>query len=175
MAFAALRENKATFVAVCLLIGVPGLFLGPLLMTPAYRELQPALGGMTLTAVEMLFAFLIDFPLAVIASAIICRAIRSSDAADGALAGAFFLALFVLLILACLLLGGVFAPIGVLALSEVFPVAVAAAGKALGRVTLAVLLIAFLVFDFALCALGGVAGYHFAGLFRRREADRTAG
>ena len=30
------------------------------------------LGGMTLTAVEMLFAFLIDFPLAALASMVIC-------------------------------------------------------------------------------------------------------
>jgi hypothetical protein len=166
MSFAAFRENKAIFSGVVLVVGTLGLFLGPLIMTPAYRELQPALGGMTLTAVEMLFAFLIDFPLAAIASIIICRLIRAEDPADGALAGVLFLLVFVALILTCLLLGGLYAPIGVLALTEVFPSAVASALSALGGATLGVLLLAFLAFDFTLCALGGLAGYYVATMFR---------
>lgn len=169
MAFAAFRENKATFTVVVLLVGVPGLFLGPLIMTPAYRELQPTLGGMTVVAVEMLFAFLIDFPLAAIASAIICRLTRAADPSDGALAGTLFLAVFVALILACLGLGQVSALVGILALNEVFPIAMASAGQALGNTTLGALMLAFLVFDFVLCALGGIAGYHLAKLFDLRK------
>jgi hypothetical protein len=167
VSFAAFRENKALLFVVTLVVGALGLFLGPLIMTPAYRELQPALGGMTLTAVEMLFALLIDFPLATIASVIICRLIRSHDPADGALAGAFFLVVFIALILACLVFSGFYAPIGVLALNEVFPLAVASARTALGAATLGTLLMAFLVFDFTLCALGGLAGYYVARAFSR--------
>jgi hypothetical protein len=168
--FAAFRENKTTFILVALLVGIPGLFLGPLIMIPAYHELQPALGGMTLTVVELLFAFLIDFPLAVIASSLICCLSRARQPADGALAGAFFLLMFVVLILACLILGRVSAPIGVLALDEVLPLAVASAVKALGAATRGALLFSFLVFDVALCALGGIAGYHFALLFDRNTS-----
>jgi hypothetical protein len=169
VSFAAFRENKMLFCLVTLVVGTLGLFLGPLIMTPAYRELQPALGGMTLTAVEMLFALLIDFPLAAIASAIICRLIRSHDPADGALAGAFFLLVFIALILVCLVFGGFYPPIGVLALNEVFPLAVASARSALGTPTLGTLLLAFSIFDFTLCALGGLAGYHVARAFSRRD------
>jgi hypothetical protein len=167
MSFAAFRENKVVFIVVTLVVGTLGLFLGPLIMTPAYRELQPALGGMTLTAVEMLFALLIDFPFAAITSVIICRLIRARDPADGAFAGAFFLLVFIALILVCLALGGLYPPAGVLALSEVFPLAVASARTALGATTLGALLLTFLVFDFTLCALGGLAGYYVARVFSR--------
>jgi len=134
-------------------------------MTPAYRVLQPALGGMTLTAVEMLFAFLIDFPLAALASVVTCRVIHARRPADGALAGAFFLAVFIALIGVCLLLGPVNSFVDVLALGEGFPPAVASASAALGQGTLALLLVMFVLFDFVLCTLGGLAGYFWTTLY----------
>ena len=169
--FAALRENRRTFLAVGLVVGVIGLFMGPAIMTPAYRVLQPALGGMTLTAVEMLFAFLIDFPLAALASVVICRVIHARRPADGALAGAFFLAVFIALIGVCLLFGPVNSFVNVLALGEVFPSAVASASAALGQGTRALLLVMFVLFDLVLCTLGGVAGYFWATLFGRDARD----
>jgi hypothetical protein len=167
--FTALRQNRRSFVVVALVVGVVGLFMGPAIMTPAYRELQPALGGMTLTAVEMLFAFLIDFPLAALASMVICWVIDARRPADGALAGAFFLAVFIALIGICLLFGPVNSFMNVLALGEVFPPAIASASAALGQGTLALLLVMFVLFDLALCTLGGLAGYFWAGAFYRRE------
>jgi len=167
--FTALRQNKRSFVVVALVVGVVGLFMGPAIMTPAYRELQPALGGMTLTAVEMLFAFLIDFPLAALASMVICWVIDARRPADGALAGAFFLAVFIALIGICLLFGPVNSFVNVLALGEVFPSAIASASAALGQGTLALLLVMFVLFDLALCTLGGLAGYFWAGALYRRE------
>jgi hypothetical protein len=167
--FTALRQNKRSFVVVALVVGVVGLFMGPAIMTPAYRELQPALGGMTLTAVEMLFAFLIDFPLAALASMVICWLIDARRPADGALAGAFFLAVFIALIGICLLLGPVNSFVNVLALGEVFPSAIASASAALGQGTLALLLVMFVIFDLVLCTLGGLAGYFWAGALYGRE------
>lgn len=167
--FTALRQNKRTFVVVALVVGVIGLFMGPAIMTPAYRELQPALGGMTLTAVEMLFAFLIDFPLAALASMVICWVIHARRPAVGALAGAFFLAVFIALIGSCLLLGPMNSFVNVLALGEVFPSAVASASAALGQGTLALLLVMFVLFDLVLCTLGGLAGYFWAGALYGRE------
>ena len=168
--FTAVRQNKRAFVVVALFVGVIGLFMGPAIMTPAYRELQPALGGMTLTAVEMLFAFLIDFPLAALASMVICRIIQARRPADGALAGAFFLTVFMALIVSCLVLGPVSSFMNVLALGEVFPPAVASASAELGQGTLALLLVMFVLFDLVLCTLGGLAGYFWAGALPGRRS-----
>lgn len=172
--FPALRQDPRTFVVVALVVSVIGLFMGPAIMTPAYRVLQPALGGMTLTAVEMLFAFLIDFPLAALASVVTCRVIHARRPADGALAGAFFLAVFIALIGVCLLLGPVNSFVDVLALGEVFPPAVASASAALGQGTLALLLVMFVLFDLVLCTLGGITGYFWATLFGREARDQVA-
>lgn len=171
--FTAFRENQLAFVVVALVVGVIGLFMGPAIMTPAYRVLQPALGGMTLTAVEMLFAFLIDFPLAALASVVTCRVIDARRPADGALAGAFFLAVFIALIGVCLLFGPVNSFVNVLALGEVFPSAAASASAALGEGTLTLLLVMFVLFDFVLCTLGGLAGYFWATLYGREARDLT--
>ena len=172
--FTALRENLRTFLVVALVVGVVGPFMGPAIMTPAYRVLQPALGGMTLTAVEMLFAFLIDFPLAALASVVTCRVIHARRPADGALAGAFFLAVFIVLIGVCLLFGPVNSFMNVLALGEVFPPAMASALAALGQGTLALLLVMFVLFDFVLCTLGGLAGYFWATLYGPEARDQVA-
>ena len=171
--FTAFRENQRTFIVVCLVVGVFGLFMGAAIMTPAYRVLQPALGGMTLTAVEMLFAFLIDFPLAALTSLVICLLVYARRPADGALAGAFFLAVFIALIGVCLLFAPVNSFVNVLALGEVFPSAVASASAALGQGTLALLLVMFVLFDFVLCTLGGLAGYFWASLYRREARDQV--
>jgi hypothetical protein len=168
----AFRENQRTFVVVALVVGAIGLLMGPAIMTPAYRVLQPPLGGMTLTAVEMLFAFLIDFPLATLASAATCRAIHSRRPADGALAGALFLAVFIALICVCLLFGPMNSLVNVLALGEVFPSAVASASAALGQGTLTLLLVMFVLFDFALCTLGGLVGYFWARLYRHEARNQ---
>ena len=171
--FTAFRENRRTFVVVALVVGLIGLFMGPVIMTPAYRVLQPAMGGMTLTAVEMLFAFLIDFPLAALTSVVTCRAIHARRPADGALAGAFFLAVLIALIVVCLLFAPLSSFVNVLALGEVFPAAVASASAALGQGTLALLLVMFGLFDFVLCTLGGIAGYFWATLYRREVRDQV--
>jgi hypothetical protein len=167
MVFSAFRKNKGYFIIVALAIGIPGLFLGPALMTPAYRELQSSMGGMTIVIVEVLFAFLIDFPLATLASVLICGLIRADDPADGALAALFSIAVYFVLILACIALGDASALSGRLALIEVLPDAVAGAKEALGTATVTLFIAVFLAFDFTLCALGGIAGYHFATLFRK--------
>jgi hypothetical protein len=171
--FTAFRENQRAFVVVSLVVAVMGLFMGPAIMTPAYRVLQPSLGGMTLTSVEMLFAFLIDFPLAALSSVVTCRVVHARRPEDGALAGAFFLAVFMALIGVCLLLGPVSSFVNVLALGEVLPSAVASASAALGQGTLSLLLVMFVLFDLVLCTLGGLAGYFWATLYRREAQDQV--
>jgi len=168
MQFEALRSNRRAFIGLTLAVAVPGLFLGPAIMEPAYVILQPQLGGMTLLAVEILFALIIDFPLATISSVIICRSIRSDDPADGALAGAFFLLVFGVLIVACIALSPVGGPlIESLALSEVISPATATAVEALGGTVVALLVVLFAIFDLALCSTGGIVGYHASRAYRR--------
>ena len=167
MAITILRGHWVAFLVVSLVVGVVGLFLGPAIMTPAYRILQPHLGAMTLTGVEMLFAFLIDFPLATIASVIVTAVIGATRVEEGALAGAFFFIVFVLMILACLMLAPLSPFINWLALGEVFPGAVASASGTLGTPTLGLLLATFVAFDLTLCTLGGAAGNAFVALARR--------
>jgi hypothetical protein len=167
LAIAILRRHWVTFLTVSLAVGAFGLFLGPAIMTPAYLILQPRLGGMTLTGVEMLFAFLIDFPLAAVASTIVCSVIGARRSEEGALAGAFFFLVFALLILGCLVLAPLTPFVAWLALGDVFPGAVASARQVLGGPTLGLLLVAFVLFDLTLCTLGGIAGYSFSALSRR--------
>lgn len=167
MSFAALREHKLLFTITLLAIAVPGLFLGPAIMTPAYRIVQPVLSGMTLLGLEIIFALIIDFPLAFLTSAVICRVTRTREVADGALAGAMFLLVFGVLIVASgplKELGGVFYS---LALEEAFPLAMTTAREQLGAGTLGIMMALYGVFDFGLCTLAGIAGFHWANAFRR--------
>jgi len=176
MPFEALAKHPRAFIIAALAISIPGLFLGPAVMEPAYRVLQPVFGPLTLLIVEMLFALIIDFPLATLTSVAVCRSIRADDPADGALAGMFSLFVFGVLIMVCVAVSSVAGPlIASLALASVIPPATSAALEGLGGVVVAVLLVLFAAFDFTLCALGGIAGYHMSRLFRRSalQIERT--
>ena len=153
------RGRWQLYLVTSVVIGLAGLPLGPLVMTPAYVALQPQLGPMTLIAVEMLFALLIDFPLATLTAAVVTRVGRAQDAAEGALAGVSFLTAFMVLIVACIAGSGLSPWIASLALSDVFPQAVAAASAQFGPVTFGLMGFMFVAFDYCLCLLGGIAGF----------------
>jgi len=87
MSFASFREHELLYFIVALVVAVPGLFLGPGIMAPTYRITQPALGGANLLVLEIVFALVIDFPLAMLTSLVICRVTRAQHPADGTLAG----------------------------------------------------------------------------------------
>jgi hypothetical protein len=146
------------------LIGLP---LGPLTMRPIYQQTSPALGGATLLVVEVLFALLIDFPLATTASVLVCGRRRSTKPTDGIRAALLALAVFFGAILVCLPIGNAVPGVGQLALQDVFPPAVSRAQATFGTPTLGILAVLFLAFDLTLGALGGLAGYHVADLIRR--------
>jgi hypothetical protein len=165
-------KRLRVYAVTCVVLGLAGLPLGPLIMAPAYQVLQPAMGPMTLIAVEMLFALLIDFPLATLASAVITRSGRARNAREGALAGVSFLTVFMVLILACIVGSGLGPWIASLALSDVFPQAVASASKAFGPVTFGLMGLMFVAFDYCLCLLGGVAGFYAGTLLTRRGATK---
>lgn len=174
MSFASFREHKLLYLAVGLLVAVPGLFLGPGIMTPTYRITQPVLGGANLLVLEIVFALIIDFPLAMLTSLLICRVSRAQDPADGALAGVFFLVVFGALIVACSALRGLSPIIDSLDLSEAFPLAMSTAREQLGPLTLGLMMALFGLFDLVLCTLAGVAGFYWSTAFRRGGTNDAA-
>jgi hypothetical protein len=132
------------------------IMAAPLVMNPAYEQLQPRTGAMTVVLVEVLYALFIDFPLATLYVALRTRWVGPPrNAARSALA---FVATFFAMIFTCIGLAPLSPVLSYWALADTFPDAVDAARHALGDGTMALLLIQFVVFDCLLCATGGIVG-----------------
>jgi hypothetical protein len=170
MTFQHFRARRTAHISVSLALSAAGLLLGPLIMDPSYRLMQPAFQGTTVLWAELLFAFLIDFPLTMVATAVICALTRCRNPGDAITAGLVFLAIFFSSILLCIAVGDRVPGIGTLALTDVFPPALSSARKAFGAGALAAILALYLVFDVTLCALGALAGHWFARLATRPKA-----
>jgi hypothetical protein len=164
------RAHPVAYLSVSLTVSVSGLLLGPLIMNPSYRLMQPTFHGTTVLWVELLFAFLIDFPHTMVATAVICALTRCQNPRDAIKAGLIFLAIFFSSILLCIAIGDRVPGIGTLALTDVFPPAFSAAREAFGTVALATILALYIVFDVTLCALGALAGHWFAQIGTDRRA-----
>ncbi len=140
------------------------IMAAPLVMNPAYEQLQARTGAMTVVLVEVLYALFIDFPLATLYVALRTRWVGPPrNAARSALA---FVATFFAMIFTCIALAPLSPVLSYWALADTFPDAVEAARHALGDGTMALLLIQFVVFDCLLCAAGGIVG---AALASRRH------
>ncbi len=68
-----IRKHRTAFLIGTLFPGFVGLFLAETVMAVQFKALQPILGGMTFLTVEALGAWLVDFPLSVLAGCIIAR------------------------------------------------------------------------------------------------------
>ncbi len=165
------RENRWIIIAISFLVGVVGVFMGPVIMTPAYEALQPALGSMAVVILEILFALLIDFPLSVVVSVIVCRLIKSRNPLDGVWSTLIFLPIFFGSILLCMALSKFSHLLSVLALNDVFPLSLQVARESMGDGTMGLMVTLYLVFDIALCSLGGLIGYYFYRAFSRTPSD----
>ena len=151
--------GKRIILAVTL--SLVAIAAAPVVMGPAYAQLQPRLGPFTLFLVEVLYALFIDFPLAALYVALSTLwAGPPRNAARSALAFAATFFALILLVIAAAPLNGVLA---YWALADTFPAAVTAAVEALGPVTYMVLIFQFVVFDLALCAAGGLVGFAITG------------
>lgn len=155
------RAHPAAYLSVSVFVSAVGLLLGPLIMEPSYRLMQPTFSGTTVLWVELLFALLIDFPHTVVATAVICALTRCQKSSDAIKAGLIFLGIFFSSILLCIAIGDRIPGIGTLALTDVFPPAFSAAREAFGTAALATIMALYLIFDVTLCALGALAGYRF--------------
>jgi len=154
-----IREHRTTFLIGALIPGVFGLFLAEIVMAVQFKALQPILRGMTFLMVEVLGAWLVDFPLSVVAGCIIAKKMGTSEARYGALAGAVFLTIFIILV-ACI--GGGLHQFttffDVFGLSNAVLLAVQTAWQQLGF-HLGAIAFMFLVSDYFLCMLGGILGF----------------
>lgn len=139
-----------------IMLSTLAIMAAPLVMNPAYEQLQPRTGAMTVVLVEVLYALFIDFPLATLYVALRTRWVGPPrNAARSALA---FVATFFAMIFACIALAPLSSVLSYWALADTFPDAVDAARNALGDGTAALLLVQFVVFDCVLCAAGGMVG-----------------
>ena len=168
-----IREHWKTFLVGALIPSVFGIFLAETVMAVQFNTLQPILGGMTFLTVETFGAWLVDFPLSVVAGCIITKKIKASEAKYGALAGAVFLTIFLMLV-ACIG-GGLhqFAPFfDVFGLGNAVLLAAQTAREQLG-VHLVAILIMFMVSDYFLCMLGGMLGFHLVRLIYPLETQES--
>jgi hypothetical protein len=156
-----LSAATAKRIVLAVTMSLVAIAAAPVVMGPAYAQLQPRLGPFTLFLVEVLYALFIDFPLAALYVAFATLWAGSPrNAARSALAFAATFFALILLVIAAAPLNGVLA---YWALADTFPAAVAAAQQALGSVTYAVLIFQFVVFDLTLCAAGGLVGFALTG------------
>jgi hypothetical protein len=166
-----IRKHWMTFLVGALIPGVFGLFLAETVMAVQFTALQPILGGMTFLTVELFGAWLVDFPLSVVAGCIITKKIDATDAKFGALAGAVFLTIFIMLV-ACIG-GGLhqFATFfDVFGLGNAVLLAAQTARQQLGF-HLGVIVFMFMVSDYLLCMLGGMLGFHIVRLIYPSETQ----
>jgi hypothetical protein len=154
-----IRNHRSAFLMGTFFPGFIGLFLAETVMAVQFKALQPILGGMTFLTVEAFGAWLVDFPLSVLAGCIITRKTGASELKYGALAGAVFLTVFILLVA---IVGGGLSQLttffDVFGLGSAVLLAAQTARQQLGF-HLGVIMIMFLVADYFLCMLGGMLGF----------------
>lgn len=155
--------------ALALTLSLLAIAAAPVVMGPAYHQLQPSLEAMTLYLVEVLYALFIDFPLATAYVALSTLwAGPPRNAARSALA---FVATFFSLILITIAAADLHPLLSYWALADTFPIAVAQAQAELGTSTAGVMVVLFVGFDLILCAAGGLVGLAITGA---RPADPSA-
>ncbi len=168
-----IRKHRTAFLIGTILPGIAGLFLAETVIAIQFKALQPILGGMTFLTVEALGAWLVDFPLSVLAGCIITRKSGASEAKYGALAGAAFLTVFILLV--AIVGGGLhqFKMIfDVFGLGDAVLIAAQTARQQLGF-HLGVIMFMFLVSDYFLCMLGGILGFNIIQLVYSSDAEKS--
>jgi hypothetical protein len=148
-------------IALVATLSFVAIAAAPVVMGPAYEQLQPRLGPFTIFLVEVIYALFIDFPLAALYVAL--STLWAGPPRNPARSALAFTATFFALILLVIAAAPVNDVLAYWALADTFPAAVAAAQQALGPITYGVLIFQFLVFDLTLCAAGGLVGFALTG------------
>ena len=150
-----------SYFSSAILPAVFGLVLGELLMTRMFVLLQPMLGVMTFLTVEVVGAFLIDFPMACLSAFIFARKQPQAEPRDGILTGAAFVMTFLLFIVFMILLRQFTDAIDFFGLYESVSLAARSSLEGFGRI-FPVMVLAFLAFEFLLCMTAGLVGFELA-------------
>jgi|GEM_PF-3959967 hypothetical protein len=148
--------------ALAFTLSLLAIAAAPVVMGPAYRQLQPTLGAMTLYLVEVLYALFIDFPLTAVYVAL--SSLWAGPPRNPARSALGFVATFFSLILITIAAADLHPVLSYWALADTFPTAVAQAQADLGAPTAAVMLVLFVGFDLVLCAAGGLVGHAITGV-----------
>jgi hypothetical protein len=156
-----LTASNARRIALAVILSFVAIAAAPVVMGPAYAQLQPRLGPFTIFIVEVLYALFIDFPLAALYVAL--ATLWAGPMRNPARSALAFTATFFTLILLVIAAAPLNDVLAYWALADTFPAAVAAAQQALGPVTYGVLIVQFVVFDLTLCAAGGLVGFALTG------------
>jgi len=138
-----------------------GLVLGELLMTRMFVLFQPVLGGMTFLTVEVVGAFLIDFPMDCLSAFIFARRQPQAGPRDGILTGAVFVITFSLFIGLMIGLRQFTIALDLFGLYESVSVAAWTAREGFGGI-FPVVILTFLSFEFLICMVAGLVGFELA-------------
>jgi len=138
-----------------------GLVLGELLMTRMFVLFQPVLGAMTFLTVEVVGAFLIDFPMACLSAFIFARKQPQAGPRDGILTGAAFVITFSLFIGFMIALRQLTTAIDFFDLYASVSVAARTAREGFGGI-FPVMILTFYAFEFLLCMAAGLVGVELA-------------
>ena len=141
-----------------ILPAMAGLILGELLMTRMFVLYQPALGAMAFLTVEIVGAFLIDFPMAFLSALTFTRKYPQTKPRDGILTGAAFVTTFLLLIVVMIVLRQFTNAFDLFGLYESLSGAIQTAREGFGGI-LPVMVLAFLAFEFLICMTAGLIGF----------------
>jgi len=139
-----------------------GLVLGELLMTRMFVLFQPVLGAMTFLTVEVVGAFLIDFPMACLSAFIFAGKQPQAKPRDGVLTGAAFVTTFLLFIVFMMVLRQFTNAIDVFGLYESVSLAARTSREGFGGI-FPVMVLTFLAFEYLLCMMAGLVGFELAG------------
>lgn len=157
-------QHKTTFLVGTFIPGIFGLFLAEIIMAAQFNALQPILGSMTFLTVEIFGIFLVDFPMSVLAGCIIARKTGISESRYGALAGASFMTVFIMLVASMGILHTFITYFDVFGLGNAVILAAQTAFQQFG-LHLVVMIAMLIVFDYFLCMLGGIIGFIIIQLF----------
>jgi hypothetical protein len=150
-----------SYLVSALVSALLGLILGELLMTRMFVLLQPALGSMTFSVVELIGVLLIDGPLACLTAFLLARRRPQVGPRGGMLAGAVFLMAFLLLIVFMIALRQFTDALDVFGLAAALATAVRTAREGFGPL-FPIVPLTILAFDAIFCMLTGLVGFHLA-------------
>lgn len=154
-----IREHRTAFLVGTIIPSFFGLFLGETLLAVQFYAMQPILAGMTFLTVEVFGVLMIDFPMSVIAGCIIAKKTGISESRYGAIAGASFLTVFLIIVAFMGILHNFTTFFDIFGLGNAVIFAEQTALQQFGF-HLGLMMFMLIVSDYFICMLGGILGFN---------------